>query len=218
MNGIHQEKSQSIKVIIMFFTEINRMMTEGVDITLVIRKSGGQMIVSALPKANGLKDEAQNRIIPLTMTGAPEEMDDGFLDAVSKPLTKASGLLTNIAEFERQADAAAQNSKAVKEAKAAEAKAKKERKESYDRQIKKAEELIASKDYKAAMAVLQQAQKVASEAEQKALGEKMDKIMEDMNQGSLFGAEDASPSPAQEADHGLAPEETCEDDDDLPLD
>ena len=63
----------------MFFTEINRMMTEGVDITLVIRKSGGQMIVSALPKANGLKDEAQNRIIPLTMTGAPEEMDDGFL-------------------------------------------------------------------------------------------------------------------------------------------
>lgn len=218
MNGIHQEKSQSIKVIIMFFTEINRMMTEGVDITLVIRKSGGQMIVSALPKANGLKDEAQNRIIPLTMTGAPEEMDDGFLDAVSKPLTKASGLLTNIAEFERQADAAAQNSKAVKEAKAAEAKAKKERKESYDRQIKKAEELIASKDYKAAMAVLQQAQKVASEAEQKALGEKMDKIMEDMNQGSLFGDEDVSPSPAQDADHGLAPEETWEDDDDLPLD
>lgn len=205
----------------MFFTEINRMMTEGVDITLVIRRSGGQMIVSALPKANGLKDEAQNRIIPLTMTGTPAEMDEGFLAAVSKPLTKASGLLTNIAEFERQTDMAAQNSKAVKEAKAAEAKAKKERKESYDRQMKKAEELIASKNYKEAMTVLQQAQKEASEAERKALAEKMDKVREDMSQGSLFGDDDDSSASEQEPDFWQEQEEeevTYDDyDDDLPL-
>lgn len=205
----------------MFFTEINRMMTEGVDITLVIRRSGGQMIVSALPKANGLKDEAQNRIIPLTMTGTPAEMDEGFLAAVSKPLTKASGLLTNIAEFERQTDMAAQNSKAVKEAKAAEAKAKKERKESYDRQMKEAEELIASKNYKEAMTVLQQAQKEASEAERKALAEKMDKVREDMSQGSLFGDDDDSSASEQEPDFWQEQEEeevAYDDyDDDLPL-
>lgn len=205
----------------MFFTEINRMMTEGVDITLVIRRSGGQMIVSALPKANGLRDEAQNRIIPLTMTGTPAEMDEGFLAAVSKPLTKASGLLTNIAEFERQADMAAQNSKAVKESKAAEAKAKKERKESYDRQMKKAEELIASKNYKEAMTVLQQAQKEASEAERKALAEKMDKVREDMSQGSLFDDDDDSSASEQEPDFWQEQEEeevTYDDyDDDLPL-
>ena len=205
----------------MFFTEINRMMTEGVDITLVIRRSGGQMIVSALPKANGLRDGAQNRIIPLTMTGTPAEMDEGFLAAVSKPLTKASGLLTNIAEFERQTDMAAQNSKAVKESKAAEAKAKKERKESYDRQMKKAEELIASKNYKEAMTVLQQAQKEASEAERKALAEKMDKVREDMSQGSLFDDDDDSSASEQEPDFWQEQEEeevTYDDyDDDLPL-
>mgnify|MGYP001521044957 CR=1 FL=1 len=44
----------------MFFTAINQMMTEGVDLTLVIRKANGQMAVSVLPKSNGLKDEAQN--------------------------------------------------------------------------------------------------------------------------------------------------------------
>ena len=49
----------------MFFTAINQMMTEGVDLTLVIRKANGQMAVSVLPKSNGLKDEAQNHIIPL---------------------------------------------------------------------------------------------------------------------------------------------------------
>ena len=51
----------------MFFTAINQMMTEGVDLTLVIRKANGQMAVSVLPKSNGLKDEAQNHIIPLTL-------------------------------------------------------------------------------------------------------------------------------------------------------
>ena len=53
----------------MFFTAINQMMTEGVDLTLVIRKANGQLAVSTLPKSNGLKDEAQNHIVPLT--GSP---------------------------------------------------------------------------------------------------------------------------------------------------
>lgn len=48
----------------MFFTAINQMMTEGVDLTIVIRKANGQMAVSTLPKSNGLKDEAQNHIVP----------------------------------------------------------------------------------------------------------------------------------------------------------
>lgn len=53
----------------MFFTSISQMMTESVDLTLVIRKANGQLTVSTLPKANGLKDEAANHIIPLTLTG-----------------------------------------------------------------------------------------------------------------------------------------------------
>ena len=36
----------------MFFTAIHQMMTEGVDLTLVIRKANGQMAVSTLPKSN----------------------------------------------------------------------------------------------------------------------------------------------------------------------
>ena len=66
----------------MFFTAINQMMTEGVDLTLVIRKANGQKAVSVLPKSNGLKDEAQNHIIPLTLKGVPQELDTGFLQAV----------------------------------------------------------------------------------------------------------------------------------------
>lgn len=51
------------------------MMTESVDLTIVIRKTNGQLTVSTLPKSNGLKDEAQNHIVPLTVTGTPQELD-----------------------------------------------------------------------------------------------------------------------------------------------
>ena len=76
---------------IMFFTAINQMMTEGVDLTLVIRKANGQLAVSTLPKSNGLKDEAQNHIVPLTVNGKPEELDAGFLQTVARPIQKAVG-------------------------------------------------------------------------------------------------------------------------------
>ena len=66
----------------MFFTAIHQMMTEGVDLTLVIRKANGQLTVSLLPKSNGLKDEAQNHLVPLTVSGHPQELDAGFLQAV----------------------------------------------------------------------------------------------------------------------------------------
>ena len=97
----------------MFFTAINQMMTEGVDLTLVIRKANGQLAVSTLPKSNGLKDEAQNHIVPLTVNGKPEELDAGFLQTVARPIQKAVGLITNMAQFEVQAEKAASESKAT---------------------------------------------------------------------------------------------------------
>lgn len=98
------------------------MMTESVDLTIVIRKTNGQLTVSTLPKSNGLKDEAQNHIVPLTVTGTPQELDTGFLQAVTRPIQKACGLISNMAQFEAQADKAAASSKAAKEAKSKETK------------------------------------------------------------------------------------------------
>ena len=95
----------------MFFTAIHQMMTEGVDLTLVIRKANGQLTVSTLPKSNGLKDEAQNHLVPLTISGLPQELDAGFLQAVAQPIQKAAGLISNMAQFEAQAEKAASESK-----------------------------------------------------------------------------------------------------------
>lgn len=110
----------------MFFTAIHQMMTENVDLTIVIRKANGQLTVATLPKSNGLKDEAQNHIVPLTVTGTPQELDAGFLQTVTRPIQKAGGLIANMAQFEAQADKAAANSKAAREAKSKESKEERE--------------------------------------------------------------------------------------------
>ena len=157
----------------MFFTSISQMMTESVDLTLVIRKANGQLTVSTLPKANGLKDEAANHIIPLTLTGTPEEMDAGFLQAMAQPVRKAMGLISNMVEFEKQTDIAAANSKAAKDAKSKESKEEKEKREKYDRLIKKAEEMITSRKHRDAINALQQARIYATTENQKSIDEKI---------------------------------------------
>lgn len=113
---------------------MNQMMNPNVDITLVIRKSAdGRMAVSVLPKSNTLKDEAQNSIVPLTLNGTPEELDTGFMQVVGRPMQKASGLISNMAQFEAQADKAASSSKGAKEAKAKESKEDREKREKYEK-------------------------------------------------------------------------------------
>ena len=179
----------------MFFTSISQMMTESVDLTLVIRKANGQLTVSTLPKANGLRDEAANHIIPLTLTGTPEEMDAEFLQHIMQPIRKATGLISNIMEFEQQADKAAANSKAVKDAKSKETKEEKEKREKYEKHLKKAEELIAAKNHKDAILALQQTRMYATTDKQKEVDEKIAEQKKAMNQGSLFDMMEEAPAP-----------------------
>lgn len=180
----------------MFFTSISQMMTESVDLTLVIRKANEQLTVSTLPKANGLKDEAQNHIVPLTLTGSPQEMDAEFLQHIMQPIRKATGLISNMVEFEKQADKAAANSKAAKDAKAKETKEEKEKREKYEKQMKKAEEFITAKNHKDAITALQQARMYATADKQKEVDEKIAAQKKAMNQGSLFDTVEETPAPA----------------------
>lgn len=170
----------------MFFTAIHQMMTESVDLTIVIRKTNGQLTVSTLPKSNGLKDEAQNHIVPLTVTGTPQELDTGFLQAVTRPIQKTCGLISNMAQFEAQADKAAASSKAAKEAKSKETKEEREKREKYEKLMKKAEELTAARNHREAVSVLTQAKAHANAAQLKEIEEKIKAADTEMNRGSLF--------------------------------
>lgn len=170
----------------MFFTHIDQIMTPGVDLTLIIHKSTQGLTVSTMPKINGLKDEAQHHIIPLTISGTPAEMDAGFMPAICQPVQKASGLLINISEFEKSASKAAANSKAEKEKQTKESKEAKEKKDNYEKYLKKADELMSQEKYSEGLTNLQQALCYAAEQNKKALNEKIHNVKMKMAQGSLF--------------------------------
>ena len=175
------------------------MMTESVDLTIVIRKTNGQLTVSTLPKSNGLKDEAQNHIVPLTVTGTPQELDSGFLQAVTRPIQKACGLISNMAQFEAQADKAAASSKAAKEAKSKETKEEREKREKYEKLMKKAEELTAARNHREAVSVFTQAKAHANAAQLKEIEEKIKAATAEMNKGSLFDLMEQEAQPEQTA-------------------
>ncbi len=171
----------------MFFQSMNQMMNPNVDITLVIRKSAdGRMAVSVLPKSNTLKDEAQNSIVPLTLNGTPKELDTGFMQVVARPMQKASGLISNMAQFEAQANKAASSSKGAKEAKAKESREDREKREKYEKNLKKAEDHIAAKRHKEAVDALTEARKYAKTEDLKTIDERLDEQKKLAGQGDLF--------------------------------
>lgn len=189
----------------MFFTQIHQMMTEGVDLTLVMRKAQGQLTVSIMPKSNSLKDGAQNHLVPLTLSGTPPELDAGFFAATMQPMQRVAGLISNMAEFEKQAQMAASSSKSAKEKEqktskgAKEPKEVKEKREKYEKYLKKAEEQIAAMNYSDAIMAYQQARLVASEEQKKKLDEKIAAAKMEQAQGSLFENPTSQPTPVQQA-------------------
>ena len=103
-----------------------------------------------------------------------------------------------MAQFEAQADKAAANSKAAREAKSKESKEEREKREKYEKLMKKAEEMTTAKNYREALNLLGQAKSHANEAQLKGIEEKIQAVDKEMNKGSLFDLMERQPQPEQQ--------------------
>jgi len=113
------------------------------NLTLTVAKgSGDTIIVSLLPQPR-IKDNAKNSVQPMVIRGTIEELDEEFFNAIKEPMTKVTGIVIEIDNFEKGADKLAEDNKA-KDAIKAEAKKNKEKS---DKIIEKAQELFDAKDY-----------------------------------------------------------------------
>lgn len=68
-----------------FFTQINPLLQES-DITITLKRAGDKISVSALPKPADTKSDRFNQLSPVVMTGTPDELDAGFINAISGPI------------------------------------------------------------------------------------------------------------------------------------
>ena len=73
---------------------------EGYTVQLTIRKDGDKLVVLLVPKLDVSKDEIQREIVPLTVTGTPDELDQLFFQSIAGALKQAGGLQVNLTEFE----------------------------------------------------------------------------------------------------------------------
>lgn len=146
-------------------------------------RTNGGIHTAEVERAEGRGPE---HIVPLTVSGLPEELDAGFLQTVARPIQKVAGLITNMAQFEAQADKAAADSKAAKEEKAKETKEEKEKREKYEKHLKKAEELIAAGKHSEAVSALGQARLHAKPQDLKKIDSMVEEQKKAMNKGSLF--------------------------------
>ena len=79
-----------------FFKQLSETGVKNIDVKLTIVGETLSAIIS-LPNVKGA--------IPLTVSGSAEELDESFFDVVNNPLKKASGLSSNVEDFEKSLDA-----------------------------------------------------------------------------------------------------------------
>ena len=160
----------------MFFQTINRMITAGTDLSINIRQVNDKLTVAVMPRRAGLKDEAGEQIVPLVLNGTPEELDMEFLGAITAPVQKAQGILTNLETFEKQAEQAVSQSKAAKSVAEKESKEVREKREKMEKLLKKAEDATGGKRYSEALTWLRQAKRLAMPDKQKEIDVKIAEV------------------------------------------
>ncbi len=179
----------------MFFQTIYGLLAESTEVGISIRRVNDKLTVAVMPRHNELKERATDSFIPLVASGTPEELDGGFANIMAAPVAKAVGIMTNLKEFERQAEKAATKGKpkAAVEKETKEAKEAKEKNDRLDKLMKRVDESVTARRFADAMALLKHALTIAPEGRQEMVKAKMQDVRRKSEEDSLFAPQ---PSPA----------------------
>ena len=170
----------------MFFKELSNVMTDGTGVSLTVHRLNGCMTVSVFPKVKGLKDDAQKYLLPIVLTGTPEELDAGFFDTVGQPVQKASGMLSSMKSFEASlARVEAERKEAQEQKRTADKKAD-ERKAKYEKLIARAETLENEGKNDEALQSLREARTMADGENIAKTDERINLLKAKCMQNSLF--------------------------------
>ena len=75
-----------------FFQQLFEQL-DGIDVTLTVKRKNGKMTIMVLPQTLAT-------ISPAIITGTPDELQEGFFEAVKAPIVEAKGLNVELANME----------------------------------------------------------------------------------------------------------------------
>lgn len=141
------------------FVTLAGIISAGTDVTIVIRKNtDGRMVVSTAARNTEVKDSAKDIIPPFVVSGTPDELDAEFVQIITEPVSKATGLQTSMKAFEASMATAAAKSKAVDEE-------KKTKKLNYDKAMAEGKKQEDAKNYEEAIKSYEKALENATPAD-----------------------------------------------------
>ena len=172
----------------MSFQTIYRMLAEGTELGIHVKRVENRLCVAVMPKRENLKNGSGQCIVPLVLNGTPEELDAEFLSAIARPIEKVQGILMNLEAFEKQAEKAAAESKAAQPAAKKETKEERERREKLEKLLKKADESAAARQYSNVLIWLRQAERLAPAERLAEIKQKIEEVQRKNDEGSLFAS------------------------------
>ena len=173
----------------MFFQTIYPMLAAGADLSINIKRVNDRLSVAVMPRHNGVKDEAQQHLVPLILNGTAIELDAEFLQAIMMPVSRTMGVLANLETFERQAAKVSSESRPAKTAQEKESNDAREKREKMERLLKKTDEAVAGRKYSEALIWLKQARVLAPADRQKEIDDRTLEVRKMADAGSLFAVQ-----------------------------
>ncbi|MDN3707338.1 PRTRC system protein E [Myroides ceti] len=182
-----------------FFSQIAQLDFTG-NLQLTITKGAeSNLIVSVLLLNEECGDSAKNLISPLTFNATAQEFDEGFIQQITAPVQKVSGLMVDMEKFQKQLDEAKAQSAIEK------AKAEKEKKEQdvkdkkFKQAIDKVDELEKEGKFREAWIKVPDIAEYPEKADE--LRKRKTSLSDKFATPSLFGAtEETAPEPPQVAE------------------
>jgi PRTRC genetic system protein E len=133
-----------------FFKSILALQVAGNWKINIAKEDTGKLIVSVLFFNDTIGDDARKKVPPILLKGTAAELDNGFFEAIAKPVIDTAQLFANMEQFLKEKEAAKISSQMEKDNTVKKDKEKTEMQKKYEEAMKKANELEAAGKFKEA--------------------------------------------------------------------
>lgn len=85
-----------------FFSRLAELVGEDYIVHIAVQKKGNSLSVSVLPKSAHDKSTTKGTIVPIVISGSPDQIDQGIISAIAQPIQSLNQLVVSGDAFVKQ--------------------------------------------------------------------------------------------------------------------
>lgn len=85
-----------------FFSRLAELVGEDYIVQIAVQKKGNSLSVSILPKSAHDKSTTKGTIVPIVISGSPDQIDQGIISAIAQPIQSLNQLVVSGDAFVKQ--------------------------------------------------------------------------------------------------------------------